>query len=579
MQLGSLNPAQRQAVDSGDGPVLIVAGPGTGKTKTLTTRIAYLLENQHVPADAVVALTFTRKAAGEMRARLAELVGEKRLPTVTTFHSLGQSLLSAHGHEPQLASPAELHQIVRELPKLAAFKGATPRELSLRISRAKTSMQPPSDAATRQLLENYQAALTAQKLEDFDDLLVKTYDLLRHHSSSRPHYRFVLVDEFQDTSELQYEILKLLGEGSNIFAIGDPNQSIYAFRSAGAEMFARFRADFPAVKTIELIDNYRSAAAVVNLANAIFPDSLQLVAHRSEVGEVEAMQTLNEYSEAAAVLRAVQTGIGGSDFLTAHAETTAAQPRDYAVLYRTHRAASALQRAFAESGLPYQIVGEDSPYLRPEVQTVITILRYLHNPADTKLPELKPLATSQLKILLEKVKITPGTSLGDVVTTLAELLELDESKLAQLQSTLVQFGAGKPGLAKALEHLDRISEGEFYDPTVNAVTLLTIHASKGLEFEHVYLIATEEGSLPKLTKKDEGDIAEERRLLYVAVTRAKQTLMMLYAKQRHSEPVEPSRFLQDIPEDILSRRLDPDLPALQKRLQKRNQKRAQTRLF
>lgn len=587
--MDGLNKAQRRAVEIGDGAVLIVAGPGTGKTKTLTARMAWLLEVKKVRPDEVVALTFTNKAAREMRERLEKLLDEgNRLPKIATFHALGRDLLKNRDIG-TLASERQRTEIIRELRKPAELKGINVRELNLLISRAKTSLTPPEDESIRKLLQAYETTLTTEHLHDFDDLLCKALNLLRNDEAAQPGYRYVLVDEFQDTSDMQYELLKLLGSTENLFAIGDPNQSIYSFRGAGAEMFERLNQDFPNVREIDLTINYRSRPEIIAAANAVFPDSPQLEAHQQDHGTIRAVQMLNEYSEAAYVLSQIEQGIGGSTMLSANGDQHVREPRDYAVLYRTHRAAKTLQRMFAESGIPYQVAGEGSPYERPEVQGIIEIMRYLHAPSEqakqelAKLSILKSPTPPQLEALLVKFEITDELFVCDLAKNIAETLGLaqndQQQNIQQLLGSLVQFGASKQGLAAALRHINEISEGEFYDPKVNATTLLTIHAAKGLEFPHVFLIAAEEGILPKFSKTTEANIDEERRLFYVAITRAKESLEILRTKFRGGEPARLSRFGRELPAKLLPRSVDPEMQTLERRAEKRRQKRAQGSLF
>jgi len=572
--MDDLNLQQRQAVESGDGPVLIVAGPGTGKTKTLVSRIVYLL-GQGVEPQQIVALTFTNKAARELEERLRlACAASAALPRIATFHSLGQELLRRHGFERAVASEAQQTAIIRAMLKPRALKGVRTRELGLLISRAKTSMTAATDTTTERLLQVYETALAEQGLWDFDELLRQTFDQLQS-GAIRTNFAYVLVDEFQDTSELQYEILKLLGAGDNIFAIGDPNQSIYGFRGAGQGMFERFTADFPATQRISLTNNYRSRQQIVALANAVFA-ATPLIAQTEQAGMARIIQTLNEYSEAAYVVSEIERGIGGSDLLKASATDEARQPRDYAVLYRTHRAARALQQAFAASGLPYQIAGEGSPYERPAVQAVIAALRYLHDPADQPLPSRKGWSDHQIKATLDAIDV--ASPIAAVAAVTASRLELEDEGLQQLYSTLVQFGAGRDGLAAALQYIDAICSSEFYDPSVNAVTLMTIHASKGLEFEHVFLIAAEEGTLPRQSQ-GKVDLDEEERLFYVAITRARARLDILHAKTRAGEAPQPSRFHASLPHDVVIRMVDPAMAKLEKHLQKRAAKRAQGSLF
>lgn len=570
--LEGLNTEQCAAVTAENTPVLIVAGPGTGKTKTLTARIAYLLTEKNVPAEQIVALTFTNKAAREMRERLQVLMGDEIvLPQIATFHALSMSLLRMRGDLPPMVAESDRQAIIKALAKTPEGKGINTRDLSLWLSLAKTSLAEP-EPTLRVLLDQYNQRLQERGLYDFDDLLLRALERLKE---SEPHYRHVLVDEFQDTSELQYEMLKCLAGQGILFAIGDPNQSIYAFRGAGAAMFGRFEADFPVAQRIALTDNYRSRSLIVGLANAVFPSSPQLIPNVRGEGSVRVVQTLNEYNEAAYILGQIEQGIGGSDLLKAGSMDGSGQPRDYAVLYRTHRAAHALQRAFHEAGVPYQIVGEGSPYTRPDMQAIIAGLRYLHD--ETPPPVYKRITSSQLIALLRAVPFGEEKMVSEASGEIADALGLGgHEHLRQFQSMLVQFGVGQSGLAAALHHIDEIRDSEFYDASLNAATLMTIHAAKGLEFPHVFLIAAEEGVLPKASA---ADIEEERRLFYVAVTRAKDTLEILHTKMRGGETASVSRFVRELPAGVVEYAVDPHLAQSERRFKKRAAKRAQTSLF
>ncbi|HSX07268.1 MAG TPA: ATP-dependent helicase [Candidatus Saccharimonadales bacterium] len=578
--LDGLNEQQNRAATLDAPALLIVAGPGTGKTKTLTARIVHLLETGQARAEEIVALTFTNKAAREMQERVrGSLPAAATVPAISTFHALGQRLLERHGQTGTLITEQQRAEIIRSLPRPKTGR-LEARKLSLELSNAKTSLRAAPEPLNS-LLAAYQTALAAENLWDFDDLLLKPYELLRAGVLQPPAYCYVLVDEFQDTSELQYELLKLLAAQAATTVIGDPKQSIYSFRGAGAEMFTRFRQDFPAAETVELTVNYRSRPQIVRLANAVFPDEPQLIAHAQTAGTLHALQTLNEYSEAEYIIRAIEAGIGGSDFLRAGEsghDDAGRQPCDYAVLYRTHRAAAALQKAFDKSGLPYQIAGDGTPYARPEIQTLLALLACLQTP-EVPAPVVKNLKATQVQGLLKTINFSETTPVCDAAAELAQKFDLGGRALQQFLGTLVQYGAGPKGLAKALTHIAEIAEQEFYDPTVNAVTLLTIHASKGLEFEHVFLLAAEEGILPKTDARAAANLDEERRLFYVAATRARAELAILHAQKRGGSLAELSRFVGEQKDEILPKTTDPSLPALQKRLKKREQKRAQTSLF
>jgi DNA helicase-2/ATP-dependent DNA helicase PcrA len=366
-----------------------------------------------------------------------------------------------------------------------------------------------------------------------------------------------------------------LGDGNVLFAIGDPNQSIYAFRGASGGMFDRFARDFPDTQHVALIENYRSHTRIVAAANAIFPSSPQLIPNLSEAGTIRIVETYNEYSEAAYILNEIERGIGGSDLLHATSDTDVRQPKDYAVLYRTHRAAVAIQRTFQNAGIPFQVVGEGSPYERADMQAVIAGMRYICH--QVKPPVYKDLTSSQLCAAFDT--IPTEVPLSDIAGAIATVLGLGQHEhLRQFQAMVVQFGSGMQGLTDALQHLDDISGDNFYDPSLNVVTLMTIHAAKGLEFGHVFLMAAEEGILPKLAEAAEV-LAEERRLFYVAITRAKDALDILYAKVRGGEAALRSRFIGVLPAGVVEHIHDPGMAVAERRHQKRAAKRAQTSLF
>lgn len=564
-----LNNEQRRAVEAGEGPVLIVAGPGTGKTKTLTARIAYLIESGRARPEQILALTFTKKAAEEMRQRVQTMLHGQSSPRIATFHAFCHELL---GNDTAFVSEQERLSIIKSLPRLAALKPLSAREVGLLISKAKNGAD--TDKTIQSITQTYDAALWEKELRDFDDLLLQAHELLEGDQDVRREtqgrYKYILVDEFQDTNRLQYELLQLLRGNDNLFVIGDPNQSIYGFRGASGGIFAQFGQDFPNTQKITLHVNYRSVPAVVHLSNAIFPHAEPLAAHTGEGGQVQAVLTLNEYSEANWVVGEIHRAIGGGDFLHAVSDDERAQHRtlkDFAILYRSRSCAAAVQRAVAESGLPYQIVGDGSPYDKPEVQTAITLLKSL---ATNEPAALKNITKNQARTLLDGVdKSLPPSKLIDAIAATFGLQQTRE--LMSLANTLVRF----ENLQQAVDHLDSIAEQQFYDPATDAITLLTIHAAKGLEFPHVFLVAAEQGILPHAKASP----AEERRLFYVAVTRARERLDVLHVKTRGNKPAIMSQFIAETPEAILPRTVDENLAADQRRAQKRKLKRSQQSMF
>jgi superfamily I DNA/RNA helicase len=570
MQIASdLNEAQRKAVEAGDGPVLIVAGPGTGKTKTLTARIVRLIESGRAMPEQILALTFTNKAAEEMRMRVQTMLQGRGEPRIATFHALCHELL---GDDVAFVSEQERVNTIKSLSRPAMLKSLSAREVGLLISKAKNGT--PEDDAVHKLVQAYNAALQEQGLRDFDDLLLQTRQLLQDDKQTRQtvqgRYKYILVDEFQDTNRLQYELLGLLRGNDNLFVIGDPNQSIYGFRGASGGIFEQFAQDFANTQKITLHVNYRSVPAVVRLANAIFPDASPLRAHIAESGQVRAVQVLNEYSEANWILGEIQRAIGGGDFLRAVSNDERTKHRtlkDFAILYRSRSCAAALQRAIAESGLPYQIVGDGSPYDKPEVQNAITLLKSLASGEDVA---LKNITKTQARTLLAGInQALPPSQLVDAIAAKFGVEQTHE--LTGLANALVRFD----DLQAAVNYLEDIAQQQFYDPSADAVTLLTIHAAKGLEFPHVFLIGAEEGILPHA----KADADEEKRLFYVAATRARERLDILHVQSRSAKPAKPSRFVAELPETILPKIIDENLATDQRRAQKRKLKRSQQTLF
>lgn len=588
--LNQLNTEQRRAVEADGGPLCIIAGPGTGKTKTLTARIAYLLTHKNSKPQEILALTFTNKAAREMHHRLKSLKLTTDLPEILTFHALCYKLLLAHHNKPIVCiNEQDRMVLLKELRKSAELTKLTTRELAFMISYAKNLPTDSTleDPAIAKLLAAYNDALQKAGLYDFDDLLRQIYWLLRENHL-QTHYHSILVDEFQDTNALQYELLTLLQTNGDMCVIGDPLQSIYGFRGASSDVFERFKADFPHAQSISLTTNYRSAPQVVELANAIFPDAAPLTAHHAQAsGTVRVVEVLNEYAEATWIINHIEQAVGGSDFLRSHQvdQTNSASQtfRDFAILYRTHHVAKTFQRMLAESGIPYQITGEDSPYEKPSIHAIIQLLRYLADPSEetrasvSALQALKKLSTHQVDHQLKELATHNEQPLSELVYLVADAFCLRHPDLTQFTSTLMRFDGR--GLKAYLTYLDTLNENDFYDPAADAVSVMTIHAAKGLEFTHVFLLAAEEGILPHRRHGKETDIEEEKRLLYVAATRAQTQLDLLYTKQRAGESAHPSRFIEAIPSAILPHEQDDAMAMQQRRYQKRLAKRQQGSLF
>lgn len=582
--LTSLNTEQRAAVERIDGPTLIVAGPGTGKTKTLTSRIAHLVQTVHVPAEEILALTFTNKAAKEMQERVSALLdkGDKR-PAIATFHSLAHLLLTLP-ETATLVSNIERMTILAAIKKALSVKLMSVQEISLAISNAKNQPSKLPSTTTQLLLDAYHDELRSRNLYDYDDLLLWLHEALRQPEFHARAARFshILVDEFQDTNELQYEIIKLLNRTDNLFFIGDPLQSIYGFRGASADIFDRFEHDFPKTRRIQLVTNYRSAPQIVALTNKLFPDAPPLRAHRVQRGVVQAVEVLNEQGEADGIIDHIERQVGGSDMVKSskhHTEDSRRTFGDFAIMYRTHAMGRTVQAALEKSGIPYQVAGEGSPFLQPHAAAVMQSLAYLTDLGDA--PAVGGLSSSQTAVLLAPLKIETNLPIAQLTHKIIAALHLSNEQNAtdirQFTNAMIRHEDMSP---KAyVQHVQQLAEQQYYDPAAGAVTLLTIHASKGLEFPVVFLLAAEDGSLPLVRKGIVADIEEEKRLFYVAVTRARDELYALHTRKRRGQERRLTPFLEDVPQSIMQHISDPNMTQQLRRIQRSAQKRAQGSLF
>ncbi len=445
--MNDLNEEQQKAVLSESNSIAIVAGPGTGKTKTLTSSIEYLIKNKKVPPDKILALTFTKKAAKEMKDRLQV----KQKPFVGTFHALALYLLKI---EPNIITKEQQLEIV------------TKQDLK-QISTSKNNLKDT------ELVKKYNQKLQELNLKDYDDLLLMLYKELKI-INLKLKIDYVLVDEFQDTNPLQYKILRLL-KAKNYFVIGDPNQSIYGFRGTNEKIFDDFYKDYPDTLNFTLTKNYRSTPKVTDTYNLLFENKLTSV--RQDLGEVYLLETLNEFSEADWIVNFIKQKAGGLDLRDASEAN--ANFSDFAILYRTHHFSRILQKKFEESGIPFQIVGGESATENQQIEDLIKI---------------------------------------------------------------------------------------------NCVTLLTMHASKGLEFEYVFLCGCEQGLIPY--KKS--DLDEEKRLFYVALSRARRGLYLTKAKIRSNKPKKQSQFLDNLNLEIKS---DEEAAKKEQRVKLHKLKKSQLSMF
>ncbi len=633
--LDELNAAQASAVETTAGPVLILAGAGSGKTKTLTHRIAYLIQNESVWPNEILAVTFTNKAAREMRERLGHLVGQdgaqrQFMPWMGTFHGICVKLLRIDGAKIGIQSNYVIYDeddrqglIKQAMKRLSVSdKQIKPRAVSSVISNAKNELQTPEDmqAAANYPFEQqvadiyreYEQMRKAAGALDFDDLLIETVRLLRDDEEVRKKWRtnfkHILIDEYQDTNAAQYAIVKLLvNETRNICVVGDDWQSIYSWRGADFTNILNFERDFPGTKVIKLEQNYRSTSAILNAANNVITKNVErtdkvLWTDLGEGAPVQVHATYDETEEASLVADRIasQVMIGARGY------------GDFAALYRTNAQSYTLERALRLRRVPYQLVGGVRFYDRKEIKDVIAYLRLVYQPSDrmsfsriVNVPTRGVGATS-----LEKFLTWQGSTGMDIIAALNNV-EQTSSVTARARKSLAGLGtilrnvqgmvhAGKSPteiieallLSTDYRHflLDGTPQAEERDANIGAllsevqvfadlsefleevalvssadtsagkekVTLMTIHAAKGLEFPVVFMVGMEEGIFPSARVYEAGpkELEEERRLCYVGMTRAREELHLSHAQsrlqfgQRNYNTV--SRFIADIGDQVAS---------------------------
>lgn len=603
---GGLDDAQKAAVDRESGPVIVVAGPGTGKTRVLTHRLARLIGKAGVPPESILAVTFTNKAAAEMRERVRALLPDKGMLdglTLGTFHAVALNLMKGcmSGELPQVIDEVEATQIAAEVIAEAEIS-LSARDARLAVSFAKTDPRADVVEALRGVGEAYQHRLRKLGVWDFDDILLEFLGMLRKGgaASGRVRNRFahVLVDEFQDVNAAQYQLVTALSrDGSGLFVIGDPDQAIYGFRGASPAYFDRLREDMPSARTIVLDRTYRSTRQIAGAAVSVIGAGRELNAARGEGVTARLLSVSGETAEGIAVVREISRMMGGADMLQAGEISGRQSVRgggdrslsDFAVLFRTGRQAEAIERCFVEEGLPYRVVGQKGFLSAENVRHAISFFNYafrppgflrllraqavpVFHPGNTALNRLRreggdlsgcdlpPAAREKVSRLEDAAgafrKMAETESVESLVKTWQEVAGVEEDEdLARLARMAVDFDTIRSFLDLLVlgADADYVRIGGIARPRAESVTLSTLHASKGLEFPVVFICGVEEGLIPHAN----GDEEEERRLLFVGLTRAMDEVVMLCARSRtrFGERVrpEPSRFLDDIPSGLLIR--------------------------
>ncbi len=549
--LAELDADQRRAAEITSGPLLIVAGPGSGKTKTLTHRLVHLITKHAVPPAQCLALTFTRRAADELRARLQTLLPDGwRQVTVGTFHSLALSILQADWNAAGLQRGFRLASDIERLRLLQDTLGVSEKtaysQLSA-ISHAKRTRTPPTDRRLNAAYKAYQHQMETRNLLDFDELVIRAADTLASEPALQAHYRqryrWVCIDEYQDVDEQQVRFIKqLVPPDGNICAIGDPDQAIYSFRGANVRFFSEFQHDFPTAEVVQLTRNYRSDQNIVRLSSQVMPTSL--AQHSVPVLEnapslITIHEAPTEKAEAEFIVQSLEHTLGGHNFFSidsgrsADAEGQDLSFSDFAVLYRTETQAAALVEALQRSGLPFQKRSHSRLLDHPGTAVLLDAMRQQIQ-AGVVRDQLEA-AHSQLR--------QAAQSASNEVTEAYEFLKPIAQTCGQ-------------DLERFLSELALESQADSWDSRADRISLLTLHAAKGLEFSVVFIVGCEDGILPlRWGKTGQAELDEERRVFYVGVTRAKTKLYLCRAKKRRwrgkIRKLPPSPYLADIEEQLL----------------------------
>jgi DNA helicase-2/ATP-dependent DNA helicase PcrA len=633
--LANLNPAQREAVLHTEGPLLVIAGAGSGKTRVLTHRVAHLISAVGVKPNEILAITFTNKAAGEMRERLMSMLGPlARAIWILTFHAACGRMLRSEAERLGYRSNFTIYdsadqvrlvkQVLEELEKDP--KRFVPRGVHAQISNAKNQLVTPDMYAERissfydqtiaEAYALYQRKLAASNAVDFDDMLMLTVQILENFPDARKKwqnaFRYIMVDEYQDTNHAQYRLLQLLAEQHhNICAVGDPDQSIYAFRGADIRNILEFERDFPETRTIPLEQNYRSTNAILEAANAVISHNSERKEKRlwSELGDgdpVRVVEVEDEQAEsryvAAQIAGLVEEGYSGSEI---------------AVFYRMNAQSRVLEQTLRLHQIGYQVIGGPRFYERAEVKDATAYLQVLDNPddavslmrianrpkrgiGDTTISRLVSYAESHGISLFDALdhptEAGLGTAAVKAVTGLKNLLDSLRSAAQELEvpellqtvlersGTLEAFEAERTIEARGrIENLEAFVDGareyvqQAEEPTLSGflqeislysdqdalageqsnVTLMTIHNAKGLEFRAVFVVGVEEEIFPSARSIEEQGVEEERRLFYVGLTRAEEKLTLTHASSRllwgRTTSHLPSRFLDELPDRHVER--------------------------
>lgn len=599
--LNSLNPAQQEAVLHAEGPAMVLAGAGSGKTRVLTTRVAYLMQKYEVQPENILLVTFTNKAAAEMNERVERLTGMK-LPWAGTFHRICARILRRDGthvgltHEFVIFDDDDQLQLIKSIMKELnlSHKEYKARAILGMISEAKNELISPEkyeevsygkyQQAAARVYKKYQFELRQNNAVDFDDLLLKTVELFEKHKQVLGKYQFqfhhVLVDEYQDTNKAQYLLTKFLAEPQrNVFVVGDAAQAIYSWRGADYRNLLQLQKDFPDLVVYRLDQNYRSTQTILSAASEVIAQNtshpvLNLWTEADGLSDPIFLYGLEDNQDEA---KKVAELIGRNYSIRLN---------DVAILYRTNAQSRAFEEAFLKRGIPYKIVGGIKFYARKEIKDLLSYLRLVLNPHDTVSMErvskigkrrYQQFDTWRERLLQIAVELTPLEMLDQIIHAtkykdffdpndpedLSRLENIEELRAVASQFTSLSEFLENVALidssASSQKDLADVISGE--DEPEQMVTLMSVHSAKGLEFDTIFLVGLEEGLFPhSRSLMDKEQLEEERRLCYVGITRAKNSLFLTYAQQRFvygsMSFSTPSRFINEIPEHLLQREIE-----------------------
>ncbi len=616
--LKKLNQAQKEAVLYTEGPLLVIAGAGSGKTKVLTTKIAYLLQQAKAQPNEILAITFTNKAAKEMQERVQDLVNEKALQMqISTFHAFGVRIFKenylemGYGKNFTILDANDSLTLIRKILKELNIdpKMYSPKAIRNAISSCKNNLitaeeyqkfvTNPFEETVQKVYQKYQTKIKTSNSVDFDDLLFEPIKLFQNQPQILKKYqqlfKYILVDEYQDTNEAQYLLIKKLSAYyKNICVVGDESQAIYGFRGANYKNILNFEKDFPNSKVVILEKNYRSTKNILNTANKIIKNNLNRKEKNlwtdNDKGEEVVVNCLpNERYEANYIVDKIE-----------QLQKEAVNLNEIAILYRTNAQSRAIEEAILQKGYPYRIVGSIYFYNRKEIKDLIAYLKLIYNQHDNlallrvinepkrgigqkTIQEIETKAIQKKtslfyaidegktlvfkNLIIELQKIANDVNLTELIeqilskTNLRQSLKIENSAMAEIKiENLEEFKTitkefeekyGIISLEDFLAEISLVSDVTEYGEETPQITLMTIHAAKGLEFQHVFLVGMEEGLMPHNNSLAEPEeLEEERRLCYVAITRAKQQLYILYTQNRtifgHQKPTIVSRFIDEM---------------------------------